>query len=348
MPVHLLAVVPVLFLTLFIVKEWREGQVAPDFHWGLYRQAKDLLKSGVGFDPSGAAVDGQNRVYTVFSALLAAPFTLLPVGVADLLVTALLIVAAGATAYVINVRDWRAYAVLFLWPPVLSGIQTGNLTLLLGLLAAVAWRYRDRRFVPGLLVGVAVAAKVFMWPLMVWLVASRRFGAALAAAATAVVSVVLMVPFGSPLGYFELARRVADRFDKSAYSLYTLLGANGAARLAWFATAALVLLAAFVVGDRLSFTLAIAGCILFSPIVWIHYFALLLVPLAIARPRFAVLWLAPLAFWLLPFAPVERWQIAFALGSMFCILYAIVRRGPGAGQVLRIDRGSSPSLAGTR
>src|SRR5439155_19218795 len=108
----------------------------------------------------------------------------LPVGVADMLMIVLLIAAAAATAYVLNVRDWRVYGALFLWPPVLSGIQTGNLTLLLGLVAALAWRYRDRRFLPGLLVGFAVAAKVFMWPLMVWLVASRRFGAALAAAGT--------------------------------------------------------------------------------------------------------------------------------------------------------------------
>jgi hypothetical protein len=38
----------------------------------------------------------------------------------------------------------------------------------------------------------------------------------------------------------------------------------------------------------------------FSPIVWLHYLVLLLVPLAIARPRFSAVWLLPLLLWLTP------------------------------------------------
>ena len=36
-----------------------------------------------------------------------------------------------------------------LWPPVISAIQTGNVTLPLALAAALVWRYRDRAVVPG-------------------------------------------------------------------------------------------------------------------------------------------------------------------------------------------------------
>ena len=33
---------------------------------------------------------------------------------------------------------------------------------------------------------------------------------------------------------------------------------------------------------------------------WLHYLVLLLVPLAIARPRFSAIWLVPLLLWLTP------------------------------------------------
>src|SRR5207249_3654945 len=157
--------------------------------------------------------------------------------------------------------DWRVYGALFLWAPVLSGIQTGNLTLLLGLIAALAWRYRAKRLLPGVLVGVAVAAKLFMWPLLVWLVARRRVADVLAAGGVIVASILLILPFGSPLDYFDLSRRIADVMRRGAFSVYVLLGANGTAQIAWVAIAALVLIAALFAGDRSSFTLAIAACI---------------------------------------------------------------------------------------
>jgi hypothetical protein len=44
-----------------------------------------------------------------------------------------------------------------------------------------------------------------------------------------------------------------------------------------------------------SFALAVATALAVSPIVWLDYFALTAVPLAVVRPRFAVVWLVPLA-----------------------------------------------------
>ena len=50
--------------------------------------------------------------------------------------------------------------------------------MLLMLPVAVAWRYRDRARIAGIALGVAVAAKLFVWPLVVWLLLTRRFAAA--------------------------------------------------------------------------------------------------------------------------------------------------------------------------
>jgi hypothetical protein len=49
--------------------------------------------------------------------------------------------------------------------------------------------------------------------------------------------------------------------------------------------------------DRWTFTLAVGAALALSPIVWLHYLMLLLVPIAVASPRLGPLWLLPLAFW---------------------------------------------------
>jgi hypothetical protein len=92
-----------------------------------------------------------------------------------------------------------------------------------------------------------------------------------------------------------------------SYSLFALLLSAGASttlsRVALL-VAAVALVAAIIVmarrpgGEERSFGLALAASLLLSPIVWAHYFILLLIPIALSRPRLSPLWFAPLAFWL--------------------------------------------------
>jgi len=49
--------------------------------------------------------------------------------------------------------------------------------------------------------------------------------------------------------------------------------------------------------DAAIVTLALAASLAASPIVWMHYFLLLLVPIALTRPRLSWLWFAPLAYY---------------------------------------------------
>jgi hypothetical protein len=67
--------------------------------------------------------------------------------------------------------------------------------------------------------------------------------------------------------------------------------------------AALLVAAALVARDRRGreremavLTLVLAAAFAASPIVWIHYFLLLLVPLALIRPRLSLLWLVPFVY----------------------------------------------------
>ena len=67
---------------------------------------------------------------------------------------------------------------------------------------------------------------------------------------------------------------------------------------------------------RRSLGLALAAALVLSPIVWRHFFVLLLVPLALSRPRFDVVWLVPVGMWVgdgtFNGAP---WQTACVLGA---------------------------------
>ena len=116
--------------------------------------------------------------YPPLPAFAAAPFTLFSVQTAGLLVQGTLLVVALGAIFAAGVRDWRCYGIALLWPPVYSAIETGTPTLWIALAAALAWRYRDRVVAPAAAIGLALALKLFLWPLVVWLAATRRLRAA--------------------------------------------------------------------------------------------------------------------------------------------------------------------------
>lgn len=249
--------------------------------------------------------------YPPLTAILSIPLALLPFDVAGAVVMLGLAAGVAATLLVLSVRDWRCYALAFFWPPVLSAIQTGNLTILLGLGAALAWHFRERQIAIALSIGVTLAAKLFLWPLAVWLAATRRLLAAalsLAGGAAIVVASWAAIGFAGASDYDELLRRLARLNEEHSYSLYAIALDLGAARsfahILGYGLAAALLAGVVVLGrrgdDRGAFILALAAALAFSPIVWLHYFELLLVAVAVAQPRLGPIWLVPLAMYVAP------------------------------------------------
>jgi hypothetical protein len=224
-------------------------------------------------------------------------------------------------------------------------------TLPLVLLVALTWRYRDRTATAGIALGIALALKFFLWPVLLWLAVVRRTTAALVAAALATASLLLLLPFTSIGDYLALLRNLSDTFDGLSYTLYALLVDLGApsslARAATLAAGAVVLALAW---RRRSLGLFVGAALLLSPIVWRHFFALLVVPLALARPRFDWVWLVPLAFWFVPGtyngAP---WQTALGL-AVGAATVALAERESSAkalgsvplSGITRLGRRSSP------
>ena len=87
----------------------------------------------------------------------------------ELVWTAALLLMLAASLWVLRVRDWRCYGAAFLWGASFHAVQTGNVTIPLLLLTALAWRAREAHVRAGVWSGLAVATKIICWPLAVWL-----------------------------------------------------------------------------------------------------------------------------------------------------------------------------------
>src|SRR5207237_9202402 len=91
---------------------------------------------------------------------------------------------------------------------------------------------------------------------------------------------------------------LSEKFAPQGFGAIGLLSQSGASlRLAEILGYAIGLTTLLFAWRRRSFTLALAASLLISPIVWLHYFTLLLVPLAIRSKSLGWLWLAPLSLW---------------------------------------------------
>jgi hypothetical protein len=217
-------------------------------------------------------------------------------------------------------------------------------TPLLMLLAACAWRYRNQPLKVGAAVGGAIVLKLFLWPLVLWLLVTRRNRAAAVAAGGALVASALAwaaLRLDGLREYPTLLRTLAHIEGRESYSLVAL-----ADRLhlsdpstTWIVLAiplALLLVAvcftrAPSVRDDAAFATAIGLALVLTPIVWLNYFALLAVPLAVRRPRLSVDWLFLLLFWGTPSPePTAHplWQVLLAVAlSVLIIWRAQGRRG---------------------
>jgi alpha-1,2-mannosyltransferase len=280
-----------------------------------------------------------NFVYPAPMALLFAPLGLVSFHVAAALFTSLLFAAVAGSLWVLGIRDWRCYGAALLPMTTMTAISTGTLSPFIVLGAAVVWRYRDNRAVAGAATGAVVVAKLFMWPLLVWLVATRRRSTATKALAIAVAASAvgwLALSFAGFMDYPSMLATLTRVEGGRSYSLFALLLSAGAsttsARVGLLVAGAALVAAIIVIGrrpggDERSFGVALAASLLLSPIVWAHYFILLLIPIALSRPRLSPLWFAPLAFWLTTYTAHSQGSTARIVTSLGIMLAIFIRSG---------------------
>ena len=337
-----LGFLPPLLLVLLVAARYLIGRKLGFDYKPLWDASRHVLQGASPYPPphAWALHDEQQFVYPPIAALMAAPLAAFPFGVAAPLLAIIELGATGLTLRVLGVRDWRCYGVVLLWYPVIQNFLVGSITSLLALGLAVAWRYRDDRRVAALATAALVATKVFLWPLLVWLAATRRgLAAAWAfglAAGGAVLSWVL-IGFAGFTSYPDLLDELSRLEQWKSYSLVALglvLGlSSGEARALTLAACAVVLAAILLLrlrrsadADRYAFVLAVAAAFLFTPIVWTHYLALLVVPIAITRRTLTPLWFVPLAMWATPGqSDGHAWQVLLGLSVWVVVLTASLR-----------------------
>lgn len=348
----LFGLVPLVATLALIAFEYRIHAVALDFRVAYYPAAHRLLE---GLSPYAVThqqiVGGTAFVYPALSALMLAPFGLLGSGVAQILYTLVCLACVPATLWALDVRDWRVYGLAMLWLPVFVGWQSGNVTLPLTLMVALAWRYRDRPLVAGLLTAAAISIKPFVWPLALWLLATRRWKAsiwALAWGAAINLMAWALVGYDQIHAYLHLSGAVTDALWRGGYSMLAVAHHLGLGRtvgegvlltVSALAAAALIYVGLVRRRERDALVIAVALMLLATPLLWSHYFSLLLVPLALRRPRLGVVWALPLLMWPMPpRQPVYGWEVVLAWAvTAVCIAVSLKsgRRGTESLDALR-------------
>jgi hypothetical protein len=202
---------------------------------------------------------------------------------------------------------------MLLWAPAFTAIEMANLTPYLCLAVACIWRYRASVWPLAVGLGLVIATKLFLWPLAVWALVTKRTGAVVRAIALG--GAVVFVSW-SVIGFDDVARypELLSRFSEvqgetDSYSVLAIVAAAGGTTLAGQVVTVLLggalLTASIYFGrragdDERSFIAALGAALLLTPVAWLHYYVLLAVPLALARPRFSALWLLPIVLWVCP------------------------------------------------
>ena len=323
----LLAVTPVVLL-VGAARSWSHSHtLAWDFDRAYLPAAHLVVHGSSPYGPlTRAALSSQTAfVYPPLGAFLAAPFTVLPAHAADVLVTVLAALAVPGILALVGVRDWRCYGATLLWMPTISAIHLGTVAVVLALGVALLWRWRDHAVRAGLVLGLVVALKLFVWPLVLWLVITRRFKAALVAACSSVVFLLVpWIPLGGagltayPHRLSELSSLEAKRgFSPAALLAHLGVGWTVAQAVGYALGVALLVLAyRRRSSQETALALLCSASLLLTPILWPNYLLIMLVPLALLRPRFGVVWLLPIVLIGQPVIDPPVWEIAVFLAIL--------------------------------
>jgi hypothetical protein len=348
---------PVVFTLVLLGVYFAAGHFLLDFKGGLYGAGEAILHGRNPYDPGYFAHQAALQhaggkpetiiylpVYPAPALLAATPFALLPYPVAGVLFALLSIGALMLSLRLLGVSDWRCYALAFAPWPVMHGFLLGALTPLLCLGVAAAWYYRNHLLAPAVAVAAVVVAKLFLWPLVLWLAFTRRLRAAALAVAIGVsVTAAAWAAIGFD-GLREYPRMLSDLASISegvgvspvSALLAMGIGAGAAKAVALGLALALIGLGWHLRkgldGDRRFFVLAVTAGLVSSPMVWPHYLALLVVIVALASPRFSLLWLVPLVSYLAPIDQLRgrTWPLVPYLGMVAVVTVWAVLRDPRA------------------
>jgi hypothetical protein len=246
-------------------------------------------------------------VYPAPANVAIVPMSLLPLWLAEAIYALASIAALVQSVWLLGVRDWRCYALALVSWPFIDGLYLGALGPFLLLGVAVLWRYRERLWAPAVAIASIVVAKIFPWPIAVWLFMTHRwkaFALTVSIGLLATVGAWALIGFHGMAQYPQMLSELSFIQERRAVSLVAVLLAAGcsptAASVVALLAAGFLLVSAWRVlarpdGQRRALALTVIAALTGTPIVWDHYMVLLFVPIALLSPSFSALWLIPLA-----------------------------------------------------
>jgi alpha-1,2-mannosyltransferase len=325
-----LVAVPAFAITIFVLYVVAAKYTA-DFHWGIWTAGRDLLRGRSPYPPADPHLllrHPNDFVTPPLLGLVGIPFSPVPFQVAvpiwNLVCVAALLVALRC----VGVRDRRIYLLALASAPLIDSLETGQPDALFALAAAITWRYRDS-WQGGVSAGILIAAKLLAWPLLIWLLVTRRFRTFWVAVPSAVgifFASWAVIGLKGLAAYPSLLAADAKAFETwpFSYGLVQALTPLGLpiqqTRVLAVVIAVLISVAIVAISRRRDegwFAAALTFGLLSSPVLWTHYLVVLFVPLALARRRQLTIWIgAAYSYWLLLilFAPGPNRALA-ALAS---------------------------------
>src|SRR5919204_50074 len=135
-------------------------------------------------DPAKLLAQGNAYIPPPLLAFLCGPLALLPFMPAVVVFGVACAAALVLALRIVGVRDWRVYGLALTSFPFVASLGMGQPDGLLALGIALAWRYRSS-WRGAAALGIVIALKLLAWPLLLWLVLTRRFRQAGVAAAVA-------------------------------------------------------------------------------------------------------------------------------------------------------------------
>jgi hypothetical protein len=274
------------------------------------RAGHTLLHGGNVYPRPGTAAvySGASFVYPYFAAW---PFVALAAVSSGFGGTVFLIASACAVLAACFVGPKRGP-----WPATLilcttftiTGLQLGALSPLLFAGTVFLWHLRDRPLAFGLLAGPVLASKLFLAPLLVWLLLARRYRACAYASASIVALLILSFALGpiGPLQYVQVLNQLGAHEARSGFGVIGALMNVGFAPAAAQASAAILTLGVFAAAyvhhrrtgnERVSFCVGIIACLILTPVLWSHYLILLPAGLIALGARRRWLVILALASW---------------------------------------------------
>lgn len=278
------------------------GAIGVDFRASTWEPGRAILDGRSPYPEPGSSWPA---LYPPPYMLVLSPLVLLPFGVAAGLWLLLLSGAIVLALWVAGLRDWRCYSIALLSLPAVASLGAGNATALLMLATALLWKWRDRPHYGAAAFTCGLLIKPILWPLVLWLVITRRIRLAVETAVMTGGALLVgwaIIQFHGLADYPTLLREHAEATASNGLLVTNLLLDSGvpyraAAAASLLLGVCLLASALWIQDDLRRFTLGIAAALLMTPVMFVHYFLLLYVPLAVRYPRFSLVWLTPVPLW---------------------------------------------------